>query len=429
MKFIHCADIHLDSPLLGLAQYEGAPVKEVQGATRRALEELVALALAESVDFLVIAGDLYDGDWPDFNTGLFFVKQMARLNEAGIKVFMVRGNHDAESRLTRQLPLPPNVQVMPADRPATFVDEGLGVAVHGQSFARASVTDDLAAAYPRRAADYFNGGLLHTSLTGREGHASYAPCRVDTLIAKGYDYWALGHVHRREIVHRDPWIVFPGNTQGRHVRETGSKGCELVTVTEKTVRPTHVPLDVLRWEVLELDAEGAEDLDAVQERLYLRLRGLLESAEGRALALRVTVSGRCSAHAELLARSEEIKQGFRALALDATNGAAWLEKVQIQRGGQVLPAARHQRLALRYPRAHPGQFSPRLRQPSYSSHLDARRWGKACLHAAQEPPKGASGLGRLSGRGSRGTPTGRCPAAILGRLRRTPVPRYVRSEP
>ena len=117
MKFIHCADLHLDSPLQGLTRYQGAPVDEMREATRRAFEQLIALALQEPVEFVVIAGDLFDGDWPDFNTGLFFVDQMVRLNEAGIKVFMVRGNHDAESRITRDLPLPSNVSVLPTTRP------------------------------------------------------------------------------------------------------------------------------------------------------------------------------------------------------------------------------------------------------------------------------------------------------------------------
>src|SRR5579872_1133012 len=105
MKFIHCADIHLDSPLAGLDRYEWAPVAEIRGATRRAFENVIGLALEEEVRFLVIAGDLYDGDWRDYNTGLFFVKQMSLLNDAGIPVYLIKGNHDAESKITRRLRL------------------------------------------------------------------------------------------------------------------------------------------------------------------------------------------------------------------------------------------------------------------------------------------------------------------------------------
>ena len=148
VRFIHCADIHLDSPLRGLERYEGAPVEEVRGATRRAFDNLIQSAIRERVDFVVIAGDLYDGDWPDFNTGLFFAKGMAQLGESGIPVYVVRGNHDAASKLTRALPLPKNVHLFPDKAPKTLTDDNLGLAVHGQSFATAAVLDDLAGAYP-----------------------------------------------------------------------------------------------------------------------------------------------------------------------------------------------------------------------------------------------------------------------------------------
>ena len=102
--------------------------------------------------------------------------------------------------------------------------EDLGLAVHGQGFAKREVTEDLSSAYPQADPHLFNIGLLHTCLDGKPGHEPYAPCTVDGLRSKGYQYWALGHVHNREVVSQDPWIVFPGNIQGRHARETGSQG-------------------------------------------------------------------------------------------------------------------------------------------------------------------------------------------------------------
>jgi DNA repair exonuclease len=338
MKFIHCADIHLDSPLRGLERYEGAPVDEVRNATRRALEKLIDLALDERVSFVVIAGDLFDGDWRDFNTGLFFVKMMVRLNEAGIKVFLIRGNHDAESKLTKQLPLPANVHVLPANSAHTLVDDTLGIAVHGQSFAQSKVYDDLAAGYPRRVSGYFNLGILHTCLSGFEGHENYAPCRLDTLRGKGYDYWALGHVHKHQIVHQDPWIIFPGNIQGRSIRETGSKGCELVTVTEGAVTTEHVPLDVLRWELLQLDAAGIDDLDSLSDRFYHQLQILLGAAQGRALAVRLEVAGRSSAHSTITVKPETVKEQLRSLALECSNGMAWLEKIGLKTQPEIDPS-------------------------------------------------------------------------------------------
>lgn len=226
--FLHAADIHLDSPLQGLERYPDAPVEAVRAAPRRAFEALVELAIEERVAFVLLAGDLYDGDWKDYNTGLFFVAQMRRLAEAGIPVQLVSGNHDAASQITKRLSLPPNVKHFSSGRPETLELADYDVAIHGQSFAGRRVSEDLAAGFPPGDRGRFEIGLLHTSLDGRPGHADYAPCTVDGLRSKDYAYWALGHVHQREeVVRGDPWIVFPGNLQGRHARETGGKGASL----------------------------------------------------------------------------------------------------------------------------------------------------------------------------------------------------------
>ena len=327
MRFLHCADIHLDSPLRGLERYEGAPVDEVRAATRRAFGNLVALARAERVDFVVIAGDLYDGDWQDFNTGLCFARGMAELGESGIAVYVVRGNHDAASRLTRSLRLPANVHLLSEQAPETRVDERLGLAVHGQSFATAVVVDDLAAHYPQALPGHFNLGLLHTALSGREGHAPYAPTTEQVLRAKGYDYWALGHVHAREVVATDPWVVYPGNLQGRHVRERGAKGAELVTVEDGVISTVSHPCDVLRFDELVLDIAGLADLDALLERAQGEVKTHLAAAEGRILGLRVRLTGTGPLQRIFAARGDTVVQELRAMALDVGGGEAWLEKV------------------------------------------------------------------------------------------------------
>lgn len=185
MKFVHAADLHLDSPLRGLPVYEGAPVDEIRGATRRACENLVELCVDEGAALLVIAGDLYDGDWRDYSTGLFFVQQMARLRDAGVQVAWVRGNHDASSKITRYLNAPENVRELSIAAPETIVYEELGVAVHGVGYATAEMKENLALAYPEPRRGMFNLGLLHTSLDGRPGHAPYAPCQLDQLRARG----------------------------------------------------------------------------------------------------------------------------------------------------------------------------------------------------------------------------------------------------
>ena len=162
VSFLHAADLHLDSPLRKLERYEGAPAETLRSATRGALDNLVALALDRAVDFVLIAGDIYDGSWRDYNTGLFFASRMSRLGEADIPVFLIAGNHDAASRMTRSLRLPENVHQFPVDRPDTVRLDRLGVAIHGQGFASPAVKENLAAAYPPAVPGYVNIGLLHT---------------------------------------------------------------------------------------------------------------------------------------------------------------------------------------------------------------------------------------------------------------------------
>lgn len=328
-SFIHAADIHLDSPLRGLELSEDAPLEEIRGATRKAFDNLVELAVQEKVNFVLLAGDIYDGDWKDFNTGLFFNKRMVRLKEEGIKVFIVSGNHDAASQVSKSLRLPENVYVFASRKPETHILNDIGVAIHGQSFAARSVTEDLSNSYPQANDEYFNIGLLHTALSGREGHEPYAPCTVAGLTGKGYQYWALGHVHQREIVHEDPWIVFPGNIQGRHIRETGSKGCTLVAVASgRVTRVAHVPLDVLCWQQCRIDVTDCRNVDEVYERVQHRLEKALAAGEGRPVIARLELFGATPAHHKIQAQSAHLAEEFRNLALDLGGQGLWLEKVR-----------------------------------------------------------------------------------------------------
>ena len=330
VKFIHAADIHLDSALRGLERYEGAPVDEIRNATRRAFDNLIELAINEAVDFVLLAGDLYDGDWKDYNTGLYFLERMGRLRQAGIRVYMVAGNHDAASQITKHLRLPDNVRLFATRSPERIVLDDLAVAIHGQGFANRAVTEDLSQAYAQGDPQLFNIGLLHTCLDGKPGHEPYAPCSVDGLRSKGYHYWALGHVHAREVVCRDPWIVFPGNIQGRHIRETGPKGATLVTVDAGNVAAVaHCDLDVLRWTRCEVDVTGSETADDVYECVRQSLQQALDMAEGRPVAARLLLHGTSGAHTKLHAGTEHWVQEYRALASGLSGAGMWLEKISI----------------------------------------------------------------------------------------------------
>ena len=335
-RFFHAADIHLDSPLRGLAGQEGNAVARVRTATREALDTLVGLAIEEKVDFLIFAGDLYDGDWRDYKTGLFFAKQMGRLKKEGIPVYLLHGNHDAESQITRRLELPDNVHVFGTRKPETFALDELKVALHGQSFRQRDITENLVPDYPAPASGAFNIGVLHTGLGGMGGHENYAPCAMEDLINKGYNYWALGHVHKASVLHEKPHVVFPGNLQGRHARETGAKGASLVTVEDgDIVELTTVPCDVVRWAVLPVSLADAERFADVIDRIHDAVEAAVNEADGRLLACRIVLQGRTAVHDQLIASEDRMLAEARAGALGLGDEVAWVEKVVINTQPEV----------------------------------------------------------------------------------------------
>lgn len=332
IKFIHTADIHLDSPMCGLASYQNAPTQALRGASRAAFTRLIDAAIDEAVDFMVIAGDLYDGNWRDYNTGHFFVREMGRLNQAGIAVYLLYGNHDAESEMTRRLTLPANVHLFDARKPVTHRIEGLRVALHGRSFKEAATTENLAAGYPSPLAGWLNIGVLHTALEGYAAHARYAPCSLAELQAKGYDYWALGHVHEHAVLSESPWVVFPGNLQGRHIREAGPRGAVLVTASEAGIQSVErLIVDVLRWQRLEVDVSGAADLSGVLALTGLALEQLLLAQSGyQPLALRVSICGRTPAHGALFGLEAQLREELLAQAAALGAERLWIEKLKLE---------------------------------------------------------------------------------------------------
>jgi exonuclease SbcD len=329
VRFVHAADLHIDSPLRGLNRYEGAPIERLRGATRQALVRLVDLAIDEQVAFVLIAGDLYDRDWQDFHTGLFVREQMVRLGRHGIKVFIVQGNHDAQGVISRQVPWPDNVKVFSSKKAETVMLNDVQVAIHGHSFPDREVPEDLVPGYPDPVPGCFNIGVLHTSLTGAEGHDTYAPTTLSTLRAKGYDYWALGHVHARQVLSELPRVVYPGNLQGRHARETGPKGCELVSVQGGLVEASFVPLDVVRWHQLDVDLSSALHLDHVPKLVSAALQAAAGGALDALHAVRLTLVGETALHAQEAQQPGTLAAAVQAAAQDMTGAEVWIEKTRL----------------------------------------------------------------------------------------------------
>ena len=339
--FLHAADIHLDSPLLGLGRIEGAPAELLRGATRRALEEMVELAIREGVAFVIIAGDLWDGDWRDVGTGHFAWRTLGRLVARDIPVYVLRGNHDAASRITTALPPPVGIQVLAHGAVQTVEVPGLPVRIHGRSFATAAVTDDLVPLYPTARGDRLEIGMLHTCLDGKAGHARYAPTSLEALVAKGYQYWALGHVHARQVLHRDPWIVFPGNIQARHINEPGAKGAMLVDVEDdRIVDARFVALDNIRYERIPLVMpEDRTDLPEQVRREVLDRTGQGRLDAARLTVLRLDLAAPADRHGRLLRDLPQLTEECRSILGDLAD-QVWIQDVVLQpaEAGPDLPA-------------------------------------------------------------------------------------------
>lgn len=232
-RFVHTADLHLDSPLRSLAMRNADLAELIGDATRQALIAIVDLCIDEQVDALIIAGDLYDGDQTSMKTARFFASQMQRLHEAEIATFIIRGNHDALSRITQELILPPSVTVFGGRSHSIDLSCGdLAISIHGLSFAKPQAPESLLEKYHRPTPDTINIGIMHTSLAGAPGHDLYAPCKASDLHGWGFDYWALGHVHVRAQHAGDRMVIMPGMPQGRDINEAGEKTVTLVTVND-----------------------------------------------------------------------------------------------------------------------------------------------------------------------------------------------------
>ena len=327
-KFLHAADLHLDSPLQGLAAKSAGLAERIEDASRRALDQLVDTAVTEQCRFVVLAGDIFDGELRNIKTGLYFVSRMRRLSEAGIAVFIVLGNHDAANGFLDKLKFAEGVHVFSKRKAESIRLSDVGAVIHGRSFPQEDVRENLARNYPAAEPGLFNIGVLHTACQGSEAyHAPYAPCSLEELVNHGYHYWALGHVHASAVLSERPYVVYPGNLQGRHIRETGPKGAFLVTVEDKEVVDLdHRALDVCRWTVADIDISGCTSRAELVARTREHLRSAIGEAEGRAIAVRVGIAGESSLSDVIALDLQGLREDILAAAA-AVSDDIWIERI------------------------------------------------------------------------------------------------------
>ncbi|MCB1056035.1 MAG: DNA repair exonuclease [Acidobacteria bacterium] len=294
-SFLHCADLHLDSPFRGLGETAPTIAKALERASFSALERITALALEHEVDFVVFAGDVYDGTDRSLTAQLRFRDALARLSAAGIESFIAHGNHDPLPSWHRDLELPVGAHRFAGAPLERFVVQRRGRTVaqlHGYSYPQREVRESVVPHFPKRPGPPFAIGVLHANVGGQSGHGGYAPCSVDDLVATGFDYWALGHVHRRQLLYEGgPWVVYPGFTQGRSVRELGAGGCYVVEVDEAgRARPVFAPTDAVRWHRAKITLEPGEPLETLLDRALAEREAT--RGDERPTILRLEVTGR-----------------------------------------------------------------------------------------------------------------------------------------
>lgn len=315
----------------GLSKYEGVAVDRLRTATRDAFSELISKTIDARPAFVIIAGDLFDGDWKDYNTGYFLVTEMARLRKAEISAYVLYGNHDAQSQITKRLRLPENVHEFSHKAVESHTIDDLNVVLHGRSYPKRDVQENLVQEYPSPVDGMFNIGVLHTGLGGLGGHANYAPCNLEQLVNAGYDYWALGHVHTRQILNEHPHVVFPGNLQGRHINEEGPRSASLVTVEEGlVVEIEEWECDVVRWHRLDVPVEDCSASIDVLSAIDQKLAEFQENDEGdHTNAVRVRLTGTTPLHGSLVSGNEDFTRNVQALSLDVGGDTLWIERVEI----------------------------------------------------------------------------------------------------
>ena len=304
-SFIHTADLHLDSPFIGIYEINQELRESLVNATFEAYDTIIDLCIEKEVDFLLIAGDVYDSANKSLYAQLKFIKGLDRLSNAGIQTIIAHGNHDPLNGWSATLNWPEDVHIMSGDTIDSVQlekDETHVVTIIGTSYPAQHIWTNLAQKFPKRENnEVFTIGLLHCMVGSSTEHDPYAACTMQDLKDLDYDYWALGHIHVPSVINETyPVVVYSGNPQGRHIKEAGPRGCYLVTIdTKNEISKEFIETDTIRWYVEDISIEGMES----EEDLILQIREcidtILDGADGRSVICRFILTGRGPLHRTL----------------------------------------------------------------------------------------------------------------------------------
>ena len=328
-RFVHAADLHIDSPFKGLQEVSPAIAGRLRESTYDAFKNLVRFCIDSRADFLLIAGDIYDGADRSVQAQIRFREGVRRLAEFGIQTFVAHGNHDPLDGWQSSLEQPGALHTFgPVPEWIDAERDGVPIAqIQGVSYPTREVRDNLALEFtPPRRAGLFSIGLLHCNVGGSTGHDDYAPCTIDDLVDTGIDYWALGHVHAaQQLSPEKPNVVYPGCIQGRHPNEPGERGCYLVEVgPDGGATLTFHPLDVVRWERRNVDVAEEKNVDGVLEAIARTAQELRVESGSRDLICRLTLTGRGPMHGELARDEGALNALLEAAREDAGSASPWV---------------------------------------------------------------------------------------------------------
>jgi len=327
IKILHTADLHLDSPLKSLALKDERLRDQVQTATRTVFKRLVQFGIDEGVSALLIAGDLFDGKERSAKTAAFLVSELDRLREAGIPVFYIKGNHDAENPVAGAFELPANVHVFDGrGGKVQLADEDIWI--HGVSFRDRHAPESLLPKYDPPVAGAINIGMMHTSLSGAFGHDPYAPCTISELLDHGFDYWALGHVHKREIHSSNPWVVMPGMPQGRDVGEAGPKSATLLKIEGSQIKIEEVSVAPVEFRLSRCDVSDVSDDDDLRRCIRAHLRSEATATNSDAAIIRLRMVGQTERAWQIRRDADVWEETIRDLAEET--GCLWVEQVELE---------------------------------------------------------------------------------------------------